>query len=457
MNQVEQKLAAARTRLILDKPFLGALVLRLPLVAATGNWCTTSATDARSIYYNEDYIEPLTLSQVQFILAHEALHCGLSHFARRAHRDKGRWNVACDHAVNPLLVSDGLELPPDALYNKAYTGLSAEEIYPLIKSDSNEQTQDQHLYEEQDNDGSEQQSADLQDQDTSPNNDRESERQQASQPPQQGDKTAEKNPNQGQGQGQQAAGQSQQNNQQTSPQSGSDNNKATLDSDANTPDRNNPPPPLNAEERERLHTQWQQRLVGAVQQASLAGKMDGSVARLIQRLLRSTVPWRTLLARYMSGSCLVDYNILRPSQRRTGDAILPSLHARQTNVLIALDTSGSIEEQELAEFVAEVNAIKSLVNARVTLLACDSKLDENGPWLFEPWQQLTLPETLLGGGGTDFNPVFDWMRTHYDQLDLLIYFTDAQGRFPPTRPHTETLWLVKGSASVPWGQRIQLN
>jgi len=185
--------------------------------------------------------------------------------------------------------------------------------------------------------------------------------------------------------------------------------------------------------------------------------MNGSVARILDRLQRSTVPWRTLLARFMSGSSRTDYNIMRPSQRRTGEAILPSLFTRQTNMVIALDTSGSIEQEELAVFIAEVNAIKSLVNARITLLACDWQLDEDGPWVFEPWEHLSLPKTLQGGGGTDFSPVFDWMSEHSVLADLVIYFTDAQGRFPDKPSGIETLWLVKGSAEVPWGQRIQLN
>jgi hypothetical protein len=53
-DDIEDKLVAARTWLIIDKPFLGALVLRLPLVEADPQWCHTTATDARSFYYNRD-------------------------------------------------------------------------------------------------------------------------------------------------------------------------------------------------------------------------------------------------------------------------------------------------------------------------------------------------------------------------------------------------------------------
>jgi len=56
-NEVETNLAAARTRLILDKPFLAALALRLPMQQAAAEWCKTTATDAKTFYYNHDYID----------------------------------------------------------------------------------------------------------------------------------------------------------------------------------------------------------------------------------------------------------------------------------------------------------------------------------------------------------------------------------------------------------------
>ncbi|MFN3595621.1 MAG: DUF2201 family putative metallopeptidase, partial [Thiobacillaceae bacterium] len=91
----------------------GALVLRLPLKAAT--WCRTTATDGRALYYNPGWIERLSGPQLQFVLAHEALHCALGHFARRGHRIQRKWDLACDFAVNPILVDEGLAPPAEAL------------------------------------------------------------------------------------------------------------------------------------------------------------------------------------------------------------------------------------------------------------------------------------------------------------------------------------------------------
>ena len=152
-RDIETKLSAARTRLVLDKPFLGALVLRLPMIEADPKWCQTTATDARSFYYNPDYIDALSLDQTQFVLAHEALHCALSHFARRLHRNKFRWDVACDFAVNPLLVNDGLTPPPGALFEESYEGMTAEEIYPYIDENNSDEPMDRHVYDDEQESG----------------------------------------------------------------------------------------------------------------------------------------------------------------------------------------------------------------------------------------------------------------------------------------------------------------
>ena len=202
--------------------------------------------------------------------------------------------------------------------------------------------------------------------------------------------------------------------------------------------------------------QWQQRLAGAAQQALQAGKLGGSMVRLVDHLLQPQLPWRMLLARYMTATARDDYSYMRPS-RREGEAILPSLRSHHLDLAVVLDTSGSVTESELSEFLAEVNAIKGQMQARITLLACDTDLAPDSPWLVEAWEELKLPHSFKGGGGTSFLPPFAWAGRQDRQPDLLVYFTDAQGEFPAHEPDYPVLWLVKGRAPVPWGQRIQLN
>lgn len=391
--------------MILDKPFLGALVLRLPMVQADAKWCRTTATDARAFYYNAQYIEGLTLDQTQFILAHEALHCALSHFARREHRARHRWDLACDLAINPLLIKDGLKPPPGALYLDQFEGMTAEEIYPSIADmDEETETLDQHLYDNEDSSGS-------------------------------------------RGSGQSGSGSSQeQSGQGERPEAEIEPNRGGAPQ----------PKPLSETEREQLSVQWQQRLAGAAQQALRAGKLGGGLARLVDHLLQPQLPWRMLLAKYMTAVSRDDYNYSRPS-RREGTAILPSLRSSQVDVVVVLDTSGSVSADEIREFMSEVDAIKGQVRARVTLHACDAELAKDGPWEYEPWEEFKLPRDFTGGGGTRFTPVFQWAHGRDRQPDLLVYFTDAQGEFPDQEPPFPVLWLVKGKSKVPWGQRVQLN
>ncbi|UCE89556.1 MAG: hypothetical protein JSW10_01580 [Pseudomonadota bacterium] len=409
-KDTETKISAARTRLIIEKPFLGALVLRLPLVAADSKWCRTTATDARKFYYNADYIEALDLEQTQFVLAHEALHCALSHFARRDHRDKQRWDVACDYAINPLLLNDSLKPPPDYLYEQSYEGMTAEEIYPFIKENPMEQTMDDHLYDDQENEGGESR----------------------------GQSPTDGRPEQQQDQG--GAGEGERRQQS---QGGGEGAKQ--------------PPPLSASERDALSVQWQQRLAGAAQQAMQAGKLGGAMARMVDFLLQPQLPWRMLLARYVTSVARDDYSYSRPSSRRGDPAVFPSLRSAQLDVTVALDVSGSVSEREMGEFLSEIDAIKGQMRARVTLHACDAVLAKDGPWVFEPWEEFAMPRRFQGGGGTSFKPVFDWADVQDRAPDLLVYFTDAQGEFPSQPPNYPVIWLVKGKAPVPWGQRVQLN
>jgi predicted metal-dependent peptidase len=424
---IETKLSSARTRLILDKPFLGALVLRLPMQVASSNWCPTTATDARAFYYNPRYIDDLTLDETQFMLAHEALHCALSHFARRQHRVKHRWDLACDYAINPLLIDDGLKPPPNALVMPMYKGMTAEEIYPLIEENDPSETLDTHAYD-RDSEGQQgqgQQSG-MDEKDLQQQQRRESQAED--------------------GDGGQGAPQPE-HQRQPSP---------TQTWQPAGPEASDAPPPLTPDEQETLQVQWQQRMAGAAQQAMQAGRLGGELKRMIDHLLQPQLPWRMLLARYMNALSRHDYSWSRPS-RREGTHILPSLRSQHINLVVAVDTSGSIKDAEIQEFIDEIDALKAQIQAQVTLLPCDAALCPGAPFRFEPWERFQRPRDLKGGGGTDFRPVFDWADRQGVQPDLLVYFTDAQGAFPEREPTYPVLWLVKGRNTVPWGQRVQLN
>ncbi len=448
LQAIENKLRAARTRLILDKPFLGALVLRLPMVAADPDWCKTTATDARKFYYSAEYIDALDPAETQFVLAHEALHCALSHFARREHRVKMLWDAACDYAINPLLIADGLKPPPRSLFMKEFEGMTAEEIYPCLDSNDAIETLDQHVYDrDETGEGGQKQPTGQGQSDTrgAPRQD---------QSDHGGDEPTDQHKNEDGGNAP--------DRQEMDDNAAGEGRDEQLDNPDELQARGHAqgapqPDPLTRQEMETLATQWQQRLAGAAQQALQAGKMSGAMKRMVQIMSRPRLPWRNLLSRYVAALARDDYAYSRPSSRRGDPAIFPSLRSAQLNLTVVLDTSGSINDKEINAFISEIGAIKANLRARISLIACDADLAPGCPWTFEPWEDLEFPEKITGGGGTSFLPPFKYTDQADQPPDLLIYFTDARGEFPAQPPAYPVLWLVKGRADVPWGQRVQLN
>ncbi|HVK10578.1 MAG TPA: hypothetical protein VM597_17560 [Gemmataceae bacterium] len=139
-EQAASALSAARARLILGRDarsaFFACLVLRLtPEV----DWdCETMATDGRVLDYNPRFVTGLGPDELVGVLAHEVMHNALAHPGRRGLRDPTQWNVACDLAVNPLLVQAGFALPASRLmpgagaYAHLPPGRSADEYYALL-------------------------------------------------------------------------------------------------------------------------------------------------------------------------------------------------------------------------------------------------------------------------------------------------------------------------------------
>ena len=362
-------LARARTRLVLDRPFLGSLVLQLPL-EPSGPWCRTTATDGRSLYYREAYVERLDSAELQAVLCREALHCALGHRYRRGRRSRGRWEAACAYAVHAILVAEDMKLPEGALYEPKFAGLSAEEIYPCLDEMEDERNEDARA------DG-------------------------------------------------------------TGPQ------------DA--------PRPLPQAEQERLSSVWRSRLERAAAAARAAGHMPAGLERALAPHRVHRLPWRQLLTRHAWSVAGDDYSYQRPSSRREGPALYPSLRGHEIYLVAAIDASGSVSDADLSGFLGELDAIKGSLRARVSVLVCDRQLQDEDPRLYEPWEPLAIPQLLPGGGGTSFVPVFEWVGRQDRRPDLLVYFTDACGTFPKSAPGYPVLWLVRGGVPVPWGERIQLN
>lgn len=130
------KITKARADLIMSQPFFGALALRLKIKEIKD--LKTACIDGRTLYYDPDWVDKLTIGQCTGMIAHEVMHCAMLHHTRRGDRDPIRWNKACDYAINHILLNARLDLPDAGCVNKAWENFSAEHIYTLLPPEPHE-------------------------------------------------------------------------------------------------------------------------------------------------------------------------------------------------------------------------------------------------------------------------------------------------------------------------------
>jgi len=134
MDPILEKLTTARIGLLLKAPFFGNMATRMQLIDAS-DWCPTAATNGRNFYYNVDFVNKLSEKKLEFLFAHEILHCVFDHFGRAGSRDRMLCNIAQDYAVNQILVDEriGEKITEVKIcLDPKFRGLAWEEIYDIL-------------------------------------------------------------------------------------------------------------------------------------------------------------------------------------------------------------------------------------------------------------------------------------------------------------------------------------
>lgn len=168
------------------------------------------------------------------------------------------------------------------------------------------------------------------------------------------------------------------------------------------------------------------------------------------------IDWRSELSHALNRHLQSDYRLLPPSKKLLYDRIyLPSPTSETLDLIIAVDSSGSVDEALLGMFIAEVESLlETFADYRIELLVCDAKLQSHRQ--FYPGEPVVFD--LKGGGGTDFRPVFEWCERHAPLAPLLLYFTDLDGRFPDAAPFIDTVWIApNGEHTAPFGRVIRMD
>ena len=163
-----------------------------------------------------------------------------------------------------------------------------------------------------------------------------------------------------------------------------------------------------------------------------------------------------LLRRYLGQCSGGEAHWLPPARRFVWQKqYLPSRTNPALEFVVAVDTSGSINEETFQKFLGEVyGIIRQLKKYQLTLIQCDAKIQHVDR--FSPEKPLLKVEDikLYGGGGTSFLPVFNYIKKEKIRPKVLLYYTDGMGTFPDKAPDYPILWFLTEDTEVPWGKKI---
>ena len=384
----KEKLITARIGLLLRAPFFGNLATRMNLINAD-EWCPTAATDGRRFYYNSEFVNSLPLKQLEFLVGHEVLHAVYDHMGRRGNRDPKLWNIADDYCVNWDLVEQRVgDKIPVALYDSKYKGMSAEEVYD-------------DLYENADKINIDQLMKQLLDEHLDGSGEGEGE---------------------GEGEGGDKSGQG------------------------------NGRPKLSEAEKKEIRDEIKEAVLAAAQ-ASGAGNLPGGVKRMIKDLVEPVMDWRELLQQQIESTIKSDFTWARPSRRSWHmDAVMPGMKpGEQIDVVIGIDTSGSITDKDLKVFLSEIKGIMEAYDEyKITVMGWDTEVHNVATFTSDNLEDIANFEPG-GGGGTDPHCVWNYLQENNIEPKKLIMFTDFCffGWSPEeVEQYCDTVWIIKGNKTA---------
>ncbi|WP_149112013.1 vWA domain-containing protein [Limnoglobus roseus] len=200
--------------------------------------------------------------------------------------------------------------------------------------------------------------------------------------------------------------------------------------------------------REQTAAAWQVAVVQAEQVAKGRGELPAGIARTVEAVRRPPVDWRAVLRAFVSATACNDYAWARPNRRFLWQGLyLPGLRSEELgDVVIAVDTSGSVGPTELAVFAGAVDDVLSAFDCVATVLYHDTEVQGVQTWRSGDGPLVLAP---VGGGGTAHACVFDWLDRAGVSPACVVCLTDLETRFPDRPPGVPVLWAVVGDNTSP--------
>ena len=390
-DEILDKLIKARIEMLMSAPFFGNLATRLILKDAT-EWCPTAATDGKYFYYNKHFVGALSDEETVFLMGHEVLHCVYDHMdvTRRGDRHPVLWNIANDYVINADLIDArvGEEIKiVQICHDWKYRGKISEEIYD-------------DLFQQMEENG---QILEIPMDTLDVHLDRE-----------EGD-----------------------------DQSPDSTTKGNTEGDEEGKDG---PAQYTAEEKEQIKQEFQNATMQAAKAAG-AGNLPGGVKRLLDKFLNPQLDWRQLLAMQIQSVMRSDYTMQTPSRKgREEGYYFPGLDRETTiDIFVSMDMSGSIFDDMARDFLGEVKGVMDqYTDFKIHLVCFDTEV--YNPQVFDQGNMGEFMEyELAGGGGTDFDCVFDYMKENGITPKKHVMFTDGYpyGSWGDEN-YCDTLFIVHG-------------
>lgn len=205
-------------------------------------------------------------------------------------------------------------------------------------------------------------------------------------------------------------------------------------------------PQMSDEARERVRQEVKQAIINAAQGAE-AGSIPKGVERLIKQHTNPLMPWRELIQTNLTSSIRTDFSFMRPSRRGWHmDAILPAMTpGEEIDVVVGIDMSGSISTKQGQDFLGEIGGMMDTFDGyRVHVFCFDTEIYNPKDFTSENLDSIDEYEPV-GGGGTDFDAIFKYLKENAIEPKRLIVFTDGYPNGSWGDPdYCDTTWIIHG-------------
>lgn len=215
-------------------------------------------------------------------------------------------------------------------------------------------------------------------------------------------------------------------------------------------------PQYSKEDLKKIRDEMREAVMQAAQAAG-AGNVPASVARMIKELTEPKMNWREILRQQIQSTIKNDYTFTRPNRKGWHmSAILPGTNYDETiDICVSIDMSGSIGDEQAKDFLSEIKGImEEYKDFKIKLWCFDTQVYNEADFDGYNMDEFMSYEPM-GGGGTEFDVNWDYMKAHQIQPKKFIMFTDGYpwGSWGDEN-YCDTVFIIHGNNTVvpPFGE-----